>query len=125
MEIKIQSFSEIPIYQQIVDAIKKQVAMGHLKGGDMLPSIRQLAKDIGVSVITTKRAFEELERQGFIETLPGKGSIVKKQSKDIFVETTYEDIRVHMVEVSRLANLANISTDEIITLFMKVREENE
>ena len=72
MELVISNASNLPIYEQIVEGIKRHISSGELREGDMLPSIRALAKDLRISVITTKRAYEELEREGFIYTVAGK-----------------------------------------------------
>ena len=76
LSIIIANSAEKPIYQQIVDQITEQIIQGELTAGEMLPSIRALAKELKVSVITTKRAYEELERAGYIETVVGKGTFV-------------------------------------------------
>jgi GntR family transcriptional regulator len=77
MDIIITNQSDRPIYEQIMDQIKAQIMNGELKEGDALPSMRLLAKELRISIITTKRAYEELEREGYIESYTGKGSFVK------------------------------------------------
>ncbi len=86
MRIIIQNGSGKPIYDQITDQIKNLVLKGELLEGEQLPSIRNLAKDLQISVITTKRAYEELEREGFIETVAGKGSFIAVQDKELLRE---------------------------------------
>jgi len=86
MNIIIANSSQNPIYEQIVIQIKTAIMKDELSQGDALPSIRGLAKELRISVITTKRAYEELERDGFIETVPGKGSYVSGQNKDLIRE---------------------------------------
>ena len=84
MNIIISNSSGVPIYEQIVAQIKEQIMNGELKAGDALPSMRALAQSIRISVITTKRAYEELEKDGFIESFTGKGSFVKAQNTELF-----------------------------------------
>ena len=86
MRIIISNQSREPIYEQIAAQIKKQVLTNELPAGEPLPSMRQLAKDLGVSVITTKRAYEELEKQGYIYSVVGKGSFVSEQNKEMILE---------------------------------------
>ena len=86
MRIIISNQSREPIYEQIAAQIKKQVLTNELPAGEPLPSMRQLAKDLGVSVITTKRAYEELEKRGYIYSVVGKGSFVSEQNKEMILE---------------------------------------
>lgn len=86
MNIIISNSIQEPIYEQIVKQIKNQIIKGSLPEGDALPSIRSLAQELQISVITTKRAYEELERDGFIETVPGKGSFISSQNKELIRE---------------------------------------
>lgn len=86
MEIYISNSGTKPIYEQITDQIKASILAGKLAEGEALPSIRFLAKELGISVITTKRAYEELERDGFIETVTGKGSFVAAQNAELLRE---------------------------------------
>lgn len=86
MDILISNASPEPIYEQIVKQIKKQIVSGALKDGAPLPSIRALARDLQISVITTKRAYEELEREGLIETVGGKGSFVAAKNRELLLE---------------------------------------
>ena len=86
MDILLSSSSGVPIYQQIADQVKELVLAGALKEGDVLPSIRQLARDLRISVITTKRAYEELEREGFLQNIPGKGCFVAPQNRELLRE---------------------------------------
>ena len=86
MRIIISNQSREPIYEQVAAQIKKQVLTNELPAGEPLPSMRQLAKDLGVSVITTKRAYEELEKRGYIYSVVGKGSFVSEQNKEMILE---------------------------------------
>jgi Predicted transcriptional regulators len=86
MNIIISNISRDPIYEQITNQVKDNIVRGNISAGELLPSIRNLAKELKISVITTKRAYEELEREGFIETVPGKGSYVSSQNKELLKE---------------------------------------
>ena len=86
MKIIISNQSELPIYAQIREQIKEQILNGQIKEGEILPSVRSLAKDVGVSVITTTRAYNDLEKEGFIATMQGKGSVVLSSNNKILKE---------------------------------------
>ena len=113
MQIIISNSSDIPIYQQIVDNIKREILNGNLVGGEALPSIRTLAKDLRISNITTKRAYEELEHDGFITSIPGKGYFVKKKSEEFLKEEIYTKIEEKLSEAINLAHTYNIEEHEI------------
>ena len=102
MNIIISNSSGQPIYDQITSQIKALIMAGELKEGDALPSMRFLAKELRISVITTKRAYEELERDGFIVTVPGKGSYVAEKNLDFVREEQLKSIEEHMQEIVRL-----------------------
>ena len=93
MKIIISNSSDKPIYEQIVAQIKGMIIGEELKGGEALPSMRSLAKDLRISVITTKRAYEELEREGFIETVTGKGSFVAARNMEMIREQQFKGSR--------------------------------
>lgn len=108
MDIIISNSSGQPIYEQICRQIKGAVASGKLKPGEPLPSIRNLARDLRISVITTKRAYEELERDGFICTVAGKGSFVAQQDVELARESSLREIELHLqsaLELSRQIEL--------------------
>ena len=86
MKIIISNQSELPIYAQVREQIKEQILNGHIKEGEVLPSIRSMAKDLGVSVITTTRAYSDLEQEGFIATMQGKGSVVLSKDNNMLKE---------------------------------------
>ncbi len=123
MNIKIRNSVDKPIYEQIAEAIKDNIVQNLLQAGEPLPSIRLLAKDLSVSVITTKRAYEELERDGFIETVPGKGSFVKQQDPNFHRENYLSQIQNHLEEILVLAQAANISKEEIIERYSILEED--
>lgn len=114
--IFIDNKSGSPIYDQIYSQIKRQIISGALKEDDMLPSIRGLAKDLRISFITTKRAYEELEREGFIYTLPGKGSYVAPKNVELIREENLKKIEWHMEEIAKLAASCNLSRSDVIDM---------
>lgn len=117
MNIIISNSSGEPIYEQIIGQIKNDIFAGELKEGEALPSIRNLAKELSISVITTKRAYEELEKEGFIETVPGKGSFVAVQNKELLREKKMklvEDKIIEAIEESKSLNLTLDNLKEIL-----------
>ena len=122
MKIIISNSSNQPIYEQISDQIKTQILQGILKPGDPLPSMRTLAKDLRISVITTKRTYEELEQDGFIESFVGKGSFVKNLNTDLLREEHLKQIEELLSSAISLADTAGISTDELIELIKLLKE---
>lgn len=113
MDIILSNSSGIPIYQQISSQIKGLIINGTLKEGDALPSMRTLAMDLRISVITTKRAYEELEHDGFIESYTGKGSFVKAQNPDLLREENLKQIEALLAQASEKAKQSGISLDEL------------
>lgn len=113
MDIIIANNSESPIYEQITEQIKMQILNGTLKEGDALPSMRLLAKELRISIITTKRAYEELEREGFIESFTGRGSFVKSVSRDVVQEKIASEIGELFEKAVEKAAAANISYEEL------------
>ena len=113
MEIYISNSSGVPIYAQITDQIRAKILTGELKEGEMLPSIRLLAKELRISVITTKRAYEDLEQAGFIYTLPGKGSFVTAQNPEIHREEALRQVERHLQDAIEAARLGGIAPEEI------------
>ncbi|MFV0517268.1 MAG: GntR family transcriptional regulator [Aminipila sp.] len=114
MNIIISNSSGQPIYEQIVSQIKKQIISNELTAGEALPSMRLLAKELKISVITTKRAYEELEKEGFIESYTGKGSFVKATNPSEIREKHLEEIRASLKEILSIAALSNIKMSEIL-----------
>ena len=122
MKIIINNASSMPIYEQIVSQIKNQILAGELKEGEALPSMRLLAKEQRISVITTKRAYEELEREGFINSVVGKGSFVAPQNIELIREQHLRGIEDKMREIIELARLADIDVrqlEEMLRLLME------
>lgn len=123
MDILISNSSGVPLYEQIEEQIKSQILSGELAEGDALPSMRILAKDLKISIITTKRAYEELERDGFIYSVTGKGSFVKGINSDIVKETMLFDIQELMESVVDKAALAKITLEELQEMLCLLYEE--
>ena len=123
MQIIISNGIDTPIYEQIESSIKESILKGELMGGEMLPSIRSLARDLRISNITTKRAYEELEHDGFIEAIPGKGYFVKKKSEEFLKEEVYTKIEEKLSEAISLANTYNIEYSEIYEMLETLYKE--
>ncbi len=113
LNIIISNASDKPIYEQICTQIKDLIITGQLKEGDALPSMRFLAKELRVSVITTKRAYEELERDGFITTMPGKGSFVAGTNLELIREENLKRIEQHMLQIKELAARCSLSLEDL------------
>jgi GntR family transcriptional regulator len=119
MKIVISNSSPDPIYEQVARQIKTQIISGALKEGESLPSIRRLAMDLQISVITTKRAYEELEKEGFIDTVEGKGSYVAMQNKELLREKKMKVVEEKMagaVEEARLLGITRAELEEMLGL---------
>ena len=123
MNIYIDNRSGTPIYDQIYTQVKNLIMNGVLAENEALPSIRNLAKDLRISVITTKRAYDELEREGFIYTLPAKGCFVAPKNVELLREENLKKIEEHMREISRLAAESGLTKEEIIEMFQVNSEE--
>ena len=123
MKILINYKSGTPIYEQIYSQLKNQVISGAVTAHEALPSIRSLAKDLGISVITTKRAYDELEREGFIYTVAGKGSFVAQKNTELLREENLRKIESLMQQVNDLAASCNLSREEIAEMYMIISEE--
>lgn len=123
--VLIDTKSGEPIYNQIYSQIKSQIISGELKENDMLPSIRGLAKDLRISFITTKHAYEELEKEGFIYTLPGKGCYVAPKNTEILREENLKRIEKHIEDITSLASSCNLSRADIIEMITFIMEEKE
>lgn len=113
MRIIISNSTKEPIYEQIYQQIKQQILKGDLKEGQDLPSMRQLAKDLQISVITTKRAYEELEKGGFIYSIVGKGSFVAEQNLELVRERKLNAIEEKFVEIVENAKEIGLSLSEL------------
>jgi GntR family transcriptional regulator len=123
MDIIISNSSADPIYEQIGRQIKQEILTGELQEGEALPSIRSLAKELQISVITTKRAYAELEREGFIETVGGKGSFVAGQNKELLREKRLRILEGKLTQVLETAKLLQISRQELTAMLEVLGEE--
>lgn len=123
MTIIIDNKSSVPIYDQIYSQIKAQIIGDALRQDEALPSIRSLAKDLRISVITTKRAYDELEAEGFIYKLPGKGSFVAPKNTELLREENLRRIEEHMREISALAVQSGLTRQELSEMYTLISEE--
>ena len=123
MDIIISNSSGQPIYEQICRQIKGAVAAGKLKPGEPLPSIRALARDLRISVITTKRAYEELERDGFIYTVAGKGSFVAQQDLELAKESNLREIESHLQSAVELGRQSGLTLEDLYEILRVLSEE--
>lgn len=123
MNLFIDNKSSAPIYDQIYSQIKNQILNGSLKEDEALPSIRNLAKDLRISVITTKRAYDELEKDGFIYTIAAKGCFVAPKNIELMREENLKQIEHYMEEIARLAVPCNLSKKEIMDMFEFMMED--
>lgn len=125
MDIQIRNSSDDPIYLQIKNQLKRAIVTGELTPGEQLPSIRALAKALRVSVITTKRAFDELEKEGFINSVVGKGSFVAAQNTELLREEYLRKLEAALSEALKYASLAQLSHPELLEMIDILKEEND
>lgn len=123
MKVVISNKSDLPIYEQIKVQIKNQIMSGEIAENTFLPSIRQLAKDLGISVITTTRAYSDLEAEGFIATMQGKGTMVLSKDNDMIKEQYLKRIEEAFMSAIDYAKLADISEDELIKILETLMKE--
>ena len=124
MELIIRNTAGQPIYDQISSQIKAQIISGELQENDLLPSIRGLAKDLRISFITTKRAYDELEQEGFLYTIPGKGSFVAPKNVELLREEHLKKIEDHIEQIKKLAVSCGLSREEILEMVRFSLEES-
>lgn len=122
MKVIISSNSDLPIYLQIVNQIKDEILSGKIKENEMLPSMRALAKELGISFITTKRSYEELEKQGLINTIPGKGCFVSAFNKEIVFEAKMREIEERLEEAIDLSNMIGLTKEQLILILESLYE---
>lgn len=123
MNIILSNVDGTPIYEQIARQIKAKIVGGELQPGEALPSMRLLAKDLRISVITTKRAYEELEREGFIISQTGRGSFVAPIGVELLREEQLRRVEAHLEEAAKAAHLGNLGRDEFLEIAAAVFEE--
>ncbi|MBP3616955.1 MAG: GntR family transcriptional regulator [Lachnospiraceae bacterium] len=116
MQFVVSGQSTLPIYEQIIGQVKTAIVSGEIKQGDMLPSIRALAKDLQISVITTKRAYEELEKEGLIYSVSGKGFYVCEQNTDLLREKKLAMAERHMLDCIKECREAGMERDDIMEM---------
>ena len=124
MNIIISNDDPRPIYQQVGEAVRGAIISGELAPGAALPSIRGLAKDLRISVITTKRAFEELEREGYISTVPGKGSFVAETGAGMLRERRLSEIEEHLRRALALGRSCGLDAAEVQNMLKILSEED-
>ncbi len=122
MRIIISNQSELPIYAQIKEQLKEQILSGQIPEGSTLPSIRQLAKEVGVSVITTTRAYSDLESEGFIATMQGKGSVVLSKNNSMLQEQYLMRIEEGLTTAIRTARTMGMPDEELCSVFRNLLE---
>lgn len=125
MKIIISNDSGLPIYEQIKNQIKAQIVAGDLKADEALPGMRTLASDLKVSVITTKRAYNDLEQEGYIYSMPGKGSFVKKLNEEVVRENALAEIEKYFTDAMRVAKASGIGIDELKEILKTLDEVGE
>ncbi|GAA6387252.1 MULTISPECIES: GntR family transcriptional regulator [Clostridium] len=123
MDIIISNSSGKPIYEQITDQVKEQIMAGALAAGDALPSMRLLAKELRISVITTKRAYEELERDGFLENVPGKGCFVAPQNRELLREAQLRRVEEKLTQAIEEARRGAVSLEELKEMLTELYQE--
>ena len=125
MNILISNSSDMPIYEQICSQIKGLIATGELKPGEALPSIRALAKDLRISVITTKRAYDELESEGYVHTVASKGCYVAETNSELIRESRLREIEALIEKIASLAGAIKLTQNELIEMIRLVYEEGD
>ena len=125
MRIVISNQSELPIYAQIREQIKEQILNGSMEEGMVLPSIRQLAKELGISVITTTRAYNDLEQEGFIASIQGRGSIVQKKDNNMIRGQYMKRIEEHLESAIATAKQLEMEEDELIMILKNLMKSDE
>ena len=123
MDIIISNSSGKPIYEQIADQVKEQIMAGALAAGDALPSMRLLAKELRISVISTKRAYEELERDGFLENVPGKGCFVAPQNRELLREAQLRRVEEKLTQAIEEARRGAVSLEELKEMLTELYQE--
>lgn len=126
MDIIISNSVDTPLYEQVKEQIKNKIVANELKAGEILPSIRSLAKDLRISVITTKNAYDELEKEGYVETIPGKGTYVANKNTELIKEEQLQKVEGLIDTAVSIAKISGISKDEIKEMLdILYGEENE
>ena len=124
VDVILSNASSQPIYEQIFTQIKNSIISGKLKEGEPLPSIRVLAKDLRISVITTKRAYDELELAGYINTVAAKGCFVAPKNIEVIRKEYLKEIETHIKKISELAAACSLSENEIVEMYKVIQRED-
>jgi len=124
MDIIISNTAGVPIYEQITAQVKDAILSGKLKEGEALPSLRQLAKDLKISVITTLRAYSELEQAGFVVNVQGKGCYVRPQNTELVREQKLREVEAHLMSAMEAARLARLPREELLEIVHVLLEES-
>ncbi len=125
MYIVLSNSSDLPIYEQIKEQVKTQILSGELSENEMLPSLRQLAKDLKISVLTTTRAYNELEEEGFITSRQGKGFFVMPRGSDLLREQLIKDVETNLNNAILSAQRASMTDDELVQLLKRLLEVSD
>ena len=125
MDIIISNSSNVPLYEQVKEQIKNKIVSNELKAGELLPSIRSLAKDLRISVITTKSAYDELEREGYVETIQGKGTYVANKNTELIKEEQLQKVENLIETAVSIAKISNISKKEVTEMLDILYEEEK
>ena len=125
MNIIISNADERPIYEQILDCFRQAIIKGELTEGELLPSIRSLAKDLRISVITTKRAYDELEKEGYINTVAGKGCYVAPMNRSLVRERNLSEIEALMKKIMALSEPLGITEAELSEIYNTLKKEEK
>lgn len=124
LNIIISNISDIPIFKQIKNAIKEAICNDELMEEEALPSVRVLANDLKISFLTVKRAYDELEQEGFIKTIPGKGSFVAPKNLELIHEEKLKEIQEYIEKIYDISKISNITKEEVVELFKIIFEED-
>ncbi len=125
MNIVISNTAKAPIYEQIKEQIKAAIFSGELKDGDLLPSIRRLAKDLRISVITTMRAYNDLEQEGFVVNVQGKGCYVQPQNPELLREQKLREVEEYLQNAITAARLCKLSDKELVAMLKLLMKGDE
>ena len=125
MNIIISNSSSVPLYEQIKQAIKQAIFLNELKEEEMLPSVRGLANELKISFLTVKKAYDELEQEGFIKTVQGKGSFVAPKNLELLREEKLKEIQDYVEKIKDIATVADISSKDVKEIFEIIFEEDK
>lgn len=125
MNIIISNSSSVPLYEQITQAIKQAIFSNELKEEEMLPSVRRLANELKISFLTVKKAYDELEQEGFIKTVQGKGSFVAPKNLELLREEKLKEIQEYVEKIKDIALVADISSEDVKEIFKIIFEEDK